>query len=73
MPELQSSSGGAQPGEVPYLLVVVELGGAPGVRLVGRAASGSTDSIGIGTRVRAEVCDRGGAAVLEWHAVRDDR
>lgn len=61
---------GARPGEVPYLLVVVELDGAAGVRLVGRAAAGSTDDIGIGTRVRAEVRDRADAAVLEWHAVR---
>lgn len=62
---------GAQPGEVPYLLVVVELSGAPEVRLVGRSAGGCIDDIAIGTRVRAEVRDLEGVAALEWHAVPD--
>jgi len=62
---------GAQPGEVPYLLVVVELDGASGVRLVGRLASGSTQEITIGSRVRAGATDRDGGPALRWHAVGD--
>jgi uncharacterized OB-fold protein len=55
---------GATTADVPYTVVLVELDGVPGVRLVGRLRDG--DEPAIGQRVSAEFVQRDGRADVEF-------
>jgi uncharacterized protein len=55
---------GATKADVPYTVVLVELDGVPGVRLVGRMRAG--DEPTIGQRVRAEFVQRDGHPDIQF-------
>lgn len=54
---------------VPYLVVVVELAAAPGVRLVGNLLGDATADVVVGQRVVPEFEDHERYTLLQWRAV----
>lgn len=59
---------------IPYVLVVVELDGAEGVRVLGRAAAGASAWLRVGSRVAGRACPGpdGSSGPVEWDRAGED-